>query len=394
MSRKKLCIITGSRSEWGLFYPLASEIKKSKVFDLQIIATGAHLSKDFGLTYKEIIKDGFKIDYRAKMLQSNDTTEAIMGSVCLGMDRISRGLKILKPDLVFLLGDRFETFSAAVASFFLKVPIAHIHGGEVTEGSLDDGIRHAITKFSQLHFTSANEYRKRVVQMGETPERVFSVGALGVDNIKRTRLLSRKELQKSIGFELGEKNVMLTFNPPTAERLNNILSELQNLLKVVGELPNTKVIITQSNPDLYSGKITQLLNGYVRKNQRKTIFLTSMGRRRYLSALRLMDVVAGNSSSGVIEVPSFGIPTINIGSRQDGRVKAGTIIDSKGDYSSIKQAFKRAFSDGFRKRCKTVVSPYGNGDTAKKIVSVVRKKVGSLNNAKKYFYNIGIGKNV
>lgn len=385
MKKRRLCIVTGSRAEWGLFYPLAKEIKKNKdLFTLQIVATGSHLSPKFGLTYREIKNDGFNIDRTVKILLPGDTEETIAKSVGRGIIGLTDSIKSLKPDLVFLLGDRFETFAAAVASLFLKVPIAHIHGGELTEGSLDDSLRHAITKMAYLHFVSTETYRKRVIQMGEDPERVFTVGALGLDNVKNTELLGRKELQKRINFEFGKKNIMLTYIPSTAEDKSVSEREFRALLKAVDTLSDTKMIFTKPTSDMYSKTVVQLIDSYVSKHKNKAIFFKSMGRKLYLSALQFMDVVAGNSSSGIIEVPYFGIPTINIGNREKGRVKGDSVIDVEGGDELIRKAFRKALSKDFRKVSKGAKKLYGNGQASRKIVEIVKKDIGVTSSKKRF----------
>ncbi|NQT23685.1 MAG: UDP-N-acetylglucosamine 2-epimerase (hydrolyzing) [Candidatus Omnitrophica bacterium] len=387
MKKKRVCIITGSRAEWGLSYPLAKEIKKNKdAFILQIIATGAHLSRDYGLTYKEIEMDGFRIDNRVNMFLPGDTEEIIAKSVSLGITKLTSTLKSQKPDLVFLLGDRFEIFSAAVACLFLKIPIAHIHGGELTLGSLDDTIRHAITKMAHLHFVSTETYRKRVIQMGETPERVFDVGALGLDNIANTQLVSKVEFEKKLNFKLGQRNILITFNPSTREKKNVSERQFKYLLKAISDLQNTKIIFTNPNADMYSICLRKLIDGYISKNMDRAVTFTSLGRKLYLSALQFMDVVAGNSSSGIIEAPSFSIPTVNIGKRQEGRVKAISVIDANGDPESIRRAFKKAFSISFKKKCKNIVNPYGDGNTAAKIIGIVKRL--KLTETKKKFFDL------
>lgn len=374
MSKRKLCIVTGSRAEWGLFYPLATEIKRNADdFTLQIIATGSHVSGDFGLTYREIEKDGFRIDRSVKIPLASDSEEAIVNSVSFGMKGIAAALKTLRPDLVFLLGDRFETFSAATASFFLKMPIGHIQGGELTEGSLDEGLRHAITKMAHLHFASTDIYKKRVTQMGEDPKSVFTVGALGLDNIRNTRFLERKLLEEEINFRLGKKNIMVTFCPCTSQTREVTVMQFRNLLKAVDELKDTKIIFTKPNPDMYSKNISELIDKYVSRNKKKAVSFASMGRELYLSALGLMDAVAGNSSSGIIETPSFGIPTVNIGNRQKGRLKPVSVIDADGDLDSINKALRKAFCESFKKKSRNVKNPYGDGHAARRIIQIVKK---------------------
>jgi len=389
MKIRKVCIITGSRAEWGLFYPLASEIKKHKKdFMLQVMASGSHTSSNFGLTYREIEKDGFEIDWKVRMPLAKDTEEAIAASVSTGIKECAKGLKRLKPDLVILLGDRFETFAAAVACLFCRIPVAHLHGGELTEGSMDDALRHSITKMSYLHFVSTNVYRDRVIQLGEEPSRVFNVGALASDNIKNTRLLSRREFEKRTGFKLGCRNVMVTYNPSTFESKISIEKQFKNLLSVIDRQKDTKIMFTKPNPDIYSKTIIQLIDSYVSKNKKKCSSFISMGRILYLSALQFVDLVAGNSSSGIIEAPSFYIPTVNIGDRQKGRVRAKSVIDVKGDVESIKRAFKRAFSPDFRRLCKRAKNPYGRDNPAKEIVNILKKvDIGSI---QKRFFDLDL----
>jgi len=385
MKKRRLCIITGSRAEWGLFYPLAKEIKRNRgAFTLQIIATGAHLSPDHGLTYKEIERDGFDIDRKVKMLAKGDMEKAISKSVSLGMERLSRALSQLRPDLVFLLGDRFEIFSAASACLFLKIPIAHIHGGELTEGSMDESLRHVITKMSYLHFVSTDIYRNRVIRMGEDPSRVFNVGALGLDNIKNTKLLNRRKFEKEVRFKLGKRNVIVTFHPSTAEKKEITEKQFANLLGVVGGLKDAKIIFTKPNPDMYSEIVIDMIEDFVAKNRDRAVSFTSMGRVLYLSAFKHVDVVAGNSSSGIIEAPSFGIPTINIGNREQGREKGESIIDAKDDRCSIENAFWKAFTVDFRRRCRHAGRLYGNGTASKKIIGAV-KEAGVINVQKRFY---------
>lgn len=383
MKKRRLCIVTGSRADWGLFYPLATEIKKNRdIFTLQIIATGGHLSRRFGETYREIERDGFKIDRKVKILLSKDTGKAVAGSVGVGITGLSKALDALKPELVFLLGDRFETFAASIACLFLKIPIAHIHGGELTEGSIDEKMRHAITKMATLHFVSTEEYKRRVVQMGESPSRVFNVRALGLDNIKRARLLNKGELERRLSFRFRDKNIMITFHPSTAEDKRVSIDDFKDLLKVADSIDDTMIIFTKPNPDMYSKAIARLIDDYVSRNSDKAVSFSSLGRILYLSMLQFVDVVAGNSSSGIIEAPSFGIPTINIGNRQKGRVKGDTVIDVKGGNVPIKRAFDTVFSR--KKKYRSSNNPYGDGNTAKKIVAVV-KKTANIYSKKSFF---------
>jgi len=392
MKRKKLCIVTGSRAEWGIFYPLACEIKKNKKdFALSIVASGSHLSSKHGLTRREIEKDGFRADRLVRLSAGDgDSPEDILQSVAAGITGFSRAFTDIKPDIIFLLGDRFETFSAATAAYFLKITVAHLHGGERTEGSLDENLRHAITKLSGIHFVSAEAYRKRVIKMGESPESVFNVGALGLDNLRKTEVLKKEDFEKKINFRLGRKNLIIAFNPPTAETPEKALRELKDLLSAASELADTKIILTKPVCDMYSGRIADFMDSYFSRNRHKVRIFESMGRVLFLNALRHADAVAGNSSSAIIEAPSFGIPTLNVGRRQSGRIKADSVIDCDGSAISIRKGLKKAFSEEFRSFCKSVKNPYGSGKTAGKIIEIV-KAMPADPSKKRFFEGVKIG---
>ena len=379
---KKICIVTGTRAEWGLFYPLAKKIKEDGELGLKIIATGMHLSQKYGLTYKEIERDGFKIDRKEEILSDDNTEEGAAKATGLAVIKITEALLAIKPDMVVLLGDRFETFSAAVSSFLLKIPIAHLHGGELTEGALDDALRHSITKMASLHFVSTERYAKRVVQLGEEPERVFNVGALGLAAIKNTNVMGKDKLEKELNFKFGKKNFLITFHPATLESSETSKEQMGNILKAIDE--DAKVIFTAPNCDMYSSGIKHMIDAYVSKNKEKAVCFDSLGRKKYFSVLQFVDVVAGNSSSGIIEVPSFGIPTVNVGDRQKGRIRAASVIDADGSVESVTAAFKKALSDDFKKRCKTVKNPYGDSNAAEKIVEII-KRTNNLTVRKKFY---------
>ncbi len=384
---KKICIFTGTRAEYGLLKPLMEEIKKDKDLKLQIVASGMHLSPEFGLTYKEIEKDGFHIDEKVEILLSSDSPVGISKSIGLGVISYAETLERLKPDITIILGDRFEALSFAISSFTLKIPIAHIHGGEITEGALDEGYRHAITKLSYLHFTSTEEYRKRVIQLGEHPNRVFNVGALGIDNIKKMKLLSKEEVEKKLGKKLKKRNLLITFHPATLEDIS-AEDQFKELLKVLDTLKDTLLIFTKSNSDAEGRKINYLIEKYVEKNKNKAVVFTNMGQLLYLSTMRYVDAVVGNSSSGIIEAPSFKIGTINIGDRQKGRIKAESVIDCEPTYKSIKKAFNTLYSESFQQKIKKVKNPYGDGNSAEKILSVL--KTFDIKDIKKEFFDIYI----
>ena len=383
--RRKICIITGARAEYGLLYWLMKEIQEDPDLELQIIVTGMHLSPEFGLTYRQIEKDGFKIDKKIEMLLSSDTPVGISKSMGLGMIGFSEAYADLKPDIVVLLGDRFEIFSAAAAAMIARIPIAHLHGGETTEGAFDEAIRHSITKMSHLHFTATGEYRRRVIQLGESPARVFNVGGVGIDNIKRLTLLNRNEFEDSINFKLGLKNFMNTFHPVTLEDAT-AAEQVQNLLDALDELQDTRFIFTKPNADTEGRVVIKIIDEYVRKNRHKAIAFTSLGQLRYLSAMQFVDGVVGNSSSGLAEAPTFKIGTINIGDRQKGRIKADSVIDCEPAKESILTAIRKLYSKEFQDKLINVKNPYGEGGVSKKIKKVL-KEVDLTNILKKEFYD-------
>lgn len=387
MIKKKICFFTGTRAEYGLLNPLMLKVKKNKEFQLQIIASGMHLSPEFGLTFNEIIKDGFKIDEKVEMLLSSDTPCGLSKSVGLGLMSIAEAYQRLKPDLVVILGDRFESFSAAAAALICRVPIAHLHGGEATFGVIDEAIRHSITKMSLLHFTATKEYRKRVIQLGETPGRVFNVGSLGVDNIKNLRLMQRQDLENELKFKFGEKMMLVTFHPVTLEN-NTAAEQFTELLKALNEFRDYKIIFTKPNADTGGRIIMKLIDNYVERNSGRAAAFISLGKIKYLSAVKYADVVLGNSSSGIIEAPSFHKPTVNIGDRQKGRVKAKSIIDCKPAKKSIVFALRKAFSPEFLSICKDVKNPYYRPHTADTIYNILRRNITNLNKNKKVFFEL------
>ena len=383
---KKVCVVTGTRAEYGLLYFLMKEIQKEQNLKLQLIVTGMHLSSEFGMTYKDIEND-FKIDKKVEMLLSSDTPVGISKSMGLAQISFSECFAELKPDLVVLLGDRYEIFSAASSAMIANIPIAHIHGGETTEGAFDEGIRHSITKMSHLHFTSTEEYKNRVIQMGENPNRVFNVGAIGIDNIKKLKLLSRASFEESISFKLNKKNILVTFHPVTLEDAT-AEEQFSQLLDAIDELKETTIIFTKANSDTSGRIINCMIDEYVSKNVHKSVGFTSLGQVRYLSALQYVDAVVGNSSSGLLEAPSFKIPTINIGDRQKGRIKAASVLDCNPIKNEILAMIQRVYKDEvFIESLKTLKNPYGDGETTIKILNTIKQQ--EFNNIlKKEFYNI------
>ena len=389
-NKRKICIVTGTRAEYGLLHPLMKELQQDGELELQIVVTGMHLSPEFGLTYKEIEKDGFFINRKVEMLLSSDTPAGIVKSMGLAQIGFSEAYEDLKPDIIVLLGDRFEIFSAAATAMIFRIPIAHIHGGEATEGLIDEAIRHSVTKMSHIHFTAAQDYKNRVIQLGEQPDKVFNVGGLGIDNIKKMSLLGKEEFESSIDFKLNLKNLLITFHPVTLETSTS-QEQFNELLEALDELRDTNLIFTKANSDTDGRIINETIDNYVKINKSKAVAFTSMGQLRYLSAMQFVDGVIGNSSSGLAEVPSFKIATINIGDRQKGRLKANSVIDCEPKKHSISKAIEYAYSPEFKEILATVENPYGEGGAAVKIKEIL-KNISLDNILKKSFYDIGVEK--
>lgn len=332
---RKICIITGTRAEWGLLSQLAELLNNDPEVDLQIIATNMHLSAKYGYTYKEIEELGFKISAKVPMNLDEDSTKATVMAMGEAMQGFAKVYGELKPDLLVILGDRYEMLMAASAALIYQIPVAHIHGGELTEGAYDDAIRHSITKMSNIHFASTEEYRNRIIQLGEQPNTVFNVGAIGVDNINKIQLMDKTEFEESIGgFKIDRNTLLVTFHPVTTET-QNAKEQIDTLLGALDDVKEARIIFTMPNSDTGSQIIAQSIEQWCTKNNTRAIWFTSLGLRRYLSALQFIGAVVGNSSSGIIEVPSFGIPTINIGDRQKGRTRAESVIDIEPDQNII-----------------------------------------------------------
>lgn len=383
--RRKICVVTGTRAEYGLLYWLMKEIQQDYELELQIVVTGMHLSPEFGMTYKQIEKDGFIIDEKVEMLLSADTPSSISKSIGLGTIGFADVFSRLEPDLIVLLGDRFESFAAAQTAMIQRIPIAHIHGGELTEGLIDDPIRHSITKMAHLHFTAAEPYRQRVIQMGEQPDRVFNVGAPGIDGIKKISLLNKKELSKSLGFDVN-KFFLITLHPITLENQTS-LYYIENLLDVLNKYPDYQLVFTKTNADTEGRVINERIETYVRANPNNSRLYDSLGQMRYLSSLKHCSTMIGNSSSGLIEAPIFGKPTVNIGDRQRGRLKAESVIDCGGQSAEIELAINKALSSEFQTVIQKMDLPYGSGNTIEKILDVIKNT--NLNSIiKKEFYDI------
>ena len=382
---RKICVVTGTRAEYGLLYWLIREIDVDKDLELQIIATGMHLSPEFGNTYQQIEEDGFFINKKVDISLTSDTELAISKSMGLGMIGFADAFDELQSNLIVVLGDRFEIFSAVSSAMIAKIPVAHLHGGEVTEGAFDESIRHSITKMSHLHFAATNKYRNRIIQLGEQPNRVFNVGGLGVDSINKLKLLSKSDFENAIDFKLGKKNILVTFHPVTLENFTSKV-QFQELLNSIDELKNTRIIFTKANSDTDSRVINSMIETYTSVNDNSIAF-TSMGQLNYLSALQFVDAVVGNSSSGLLEAPSFNIATIDIGDRQKGRIKADSAISCLPTQESIGSAFDKAYSEGFQNIVNNTKNPYGNGGASKAVVDIIKNF--DLNEIlKKTFYDL------
>lgn len=368
----KICVATGTRAEYGLLKPLISAIQEDANFQLQILATGAHLSPEFGLTYKVIEKDGFKIDKKVEMLLSSDTPTSIVKSMGLGMIGYADALQDLSPDLIVILGDRYEMLSIASSALIFNIPIVHIHGGEITEGAYDDAIRHSISKMSHLHFTSTEEYKNRIIQLGENPQNVHNVGAIGIDSIKNLPLLSKEELEENLGIKFKQFNYQVTFHPSTLDK-ESPENQFQTLLNVIDKQEDSFFVFTKANADTGGRIINQMIDDYVSKNSDKARAFSSLGNLRFLFLVKVCDAIVGNSSSGIIEASSLKTATINIGHRQKGRIQAESIINTKVSEIEILDAFDKVKSEEFKNKVKDSVNPYGTGDTTEKIMNVLRQ---------------------
>ena len=384
---KKVCIVTGTRAEYGLLRTLIKKIDNDNDLELQLVVTGMHLSPEFGLTYQEIEQDGFMITERNEMLLSSDTPNGITKSVGLGTIGFADIFTRIAPDMVVILGDRYEALAAAIAAMIHRIPIAHIHGGELTEGLIDESIRHAITKMSMLHFTTTEEYRNRVIQLGEQPDRVFCVGALGVENIKTQVLMSKQELEKSIDFKLDMPYMLVTFHPVTLED-GTAKEQFENLLRALDRIEGYRIIFTKANSDTDGRIINQKIDTYVGKNEGKATAFTSLGMVRYLSALKYCEMVVGNSSSGIIEVPSFHIPTVNIGDRQKGRVRGKSVVDCGYTSEEIANAIYTAQMMNKNNTLLNEDNPYEGKNTSENILRLIKNYLTTDIDLKKHFYEI------
>lgn len=384
---KKVCIVTGTRAEYGLLKPIIKEVYNSEELELHLIVTGMHLSPEFGLTYREIEQDGYPIEAKIEMLLSSDTPVGITKSMGIALISFADYFETNRPDIVVILGDRYEMLMVASAAMIARIPIAHIHGGELTEGLIDEAIRHSITKMSHLHFTSTEEYRKRVIQLGEQPQSVYNVGSLGVESIKKATLIEKEKLEQLLNFRFSATTIMVTYHPVTLENLT-AETQFRSILNVIDTHKEISVIFTKANSDTDGRIINQMIDSFVCNHKERCAAYTSLGQLKYLSALQFCDAVLGNSSSGIIEVPSFKIPTINIGDRQMGRVHPDSVIDCGNDEKQIEAALGRALSPEFRKQISDMQNPYEGERTSEQIISIIEQQLYKGIDIKKKFFDM------
>lgn len=385
---KKVCVVTGSRADYGLLRCVMSGLRDSERCDLQIVATGMHLASEFGYTWRSIEADGFDIDWKVEMLLGADTAVAVTKSVGLAITGFADAFAALQPDLVVLLGDRFEIFAAASSATLAGIPIAHLHGGEITEGSVDDTIRHAITKMSSLHFTAAEAYRQRVIQLGEAPDTVWNVGGFGVDSALQTPLMARTEVEEQLGISLSEPVLLITFHPETGHVNTDAHAQMSELLAAL-QAVDAILVFTLPNADVGGRAVFDLINVFVADNPARACARASLGQRLYLSVLALSAGVVGNSSSGLLEAPAFGVGTVNIGSRQRGRLKAASVIDCAAERGAIREAIALLINPETRARNRSgIQNPYGQGGAAERTVAVLEQWEPQCGN--KLFYDLNV----
>ncbi len=384
--KRKICFITGTRAEYGLLRQLMLKASKDKSINFQLIVTGTHLSRSHGFTCKEIEEDGLLISHKINLRIQGDSSQEIIDGMSRGMKGFSRAFFEQKPDLIVILGDRYEIFAAATAAMIANIPIAHIHGGETSEGAYDEAIRHSITKMSHMHFVAAPEYKRRVNQLGEHSNNIFLVGGLGVDAINSIDLMSKEQLEQSLNFQFGRKNLLVTVHPETLEKNKSTKNQVQALLSALEEIQDTKFIFTLPNADTNNLQITKMIKKFQKKYSHSSRIFLSLGQLRYLSTLQFIDGVIGNSSSGLAEVPSFKIGTINLGDRQKGRLKAKSIIDSSFQKEDIVKSINTLYSTNFQSKLKKVINPYGKPGASNKILAML-KKTPLENIIKKKFYD-------
>jgi len=383
---RKIAVFTGTRAEYGLLYWIIKGLKESPNVELQLYVGGAHLSPKFGNTIEQIEQDGFPICDRLDFLDPSDTPFGIAKSMSKALELAAKAFQRNRPDLLVVLGDRFEVMAICQAAMLDCIPISHIHGGETTEGAIDESVRHSITKMSHIHFTSTEAYRKRVIQLGEIPQKVFNVGAPGIDSIKSLKLINRKALASSLRFDVNCPFFLVTYHPVTLNK-DGALIALENLLSVLATYSELNIIITYPNADTHNRGIIKALKAFKKEHCDRVLLVQSLGQLHYLSLLKHCEAVIGNSSSGLIEAPTFLKPTVNIGNRQNGRISGGTVINSDADVASINKALKKALSKDFKEKCLSEHNPYGSGVSSKKILDII-KSISLDDIVMKKFYDV------
>ncbi len=384
IKKKKVSVITGSRADYGIMSYLLKNLQESKHFELRLIATCMHLIPKYGNTYKEILQDKVKIYKKIKLPLKSDKILDISKATGFGVIKFTQVLSKIKPDFVIILGDRFEALAFAIASLFLKIPIVHIHGGESTAALIDDSIRHSITKMSNIHFTSNKFYKDRLINMGENPKNIYTLGSLALENMNRIKYFSKKEVEKLLNFKLGKKNLIFTIHPETLGN-KDLINNLTLILKKLENFKNIKIIFTMPNVDMGNLEILNKIKKFVKKNKTKSLLLKSMGQKLYFSTLKHVDVVVGNSSSGIIEAPSFKIPTINLGKRQLGRLKPKSVINCSFDSQKFESALKMCLSKNYKRKITKYKNPYFKSNTIKNMLKIL-KSVNFKNSTQKLFY--------
>jgi len=371
MGKRRICVVTGGRADYGLLLPMLREIEKVKDLALQLVVSGTHLSAQFGMTVEAIKSDEIPISVQVHMLQEGDDELAISASVAEGIKGFSHAFSELSPDVVVVLGDRFEILAASIAAMIVRIPIAHIHGGEITEGAIDDAIRHSISKMAHIHFVSAKPYRQRLIQLGENPDRIFQVGAPGLDHLKTMGFLERSDLEADLQISLSSPVLLATYHPVTLQD-DFAESGMKALCAALEQFPEATVLFTGVNSDQGNRRITCSIHDFARRNPGRVNVFESLGQRRYLSVMKIADAVVGNSSSGIIEAPALGVPTVNIGDRQEGRLRTASIIDCDETVDSISAAISKAMGEGFRDSLSTLSHPYGDGTASRKMVGILQ----------------------
>jgi len=384
---RKICVVTATRAEFGPLKCLIELIDADNELELQLIVTGTHLSPEFGYTIEQIVENGTKISKKIEIILSSDSAVGVSKSMGLAQISFAEAFDELNPDILVILGDRYELIPIVSAANIAQIPVAHLSGGEITEGAIDDVIRHAVTKMSQLHFTAMEEYSKRVIQMGENPSTVYNVGEPGLDNLVKMDLLDRSAFEESINCKLKIKNLLITYHPVTTEAVEDIERSFQEILSAFDGLKDTLLIFTKANADVGGRIINHMIDDYVDTSKGKAIVFTSLGQLRYLSALQFVDAVVGNSSSGICEAPSFKVATINIGDRQKGRIRAASTIDVKAEKKEILHALEYVYDSRFKDLLNKTINPYGDGMTTQRIIDVL-KSVDLKKLKRKVFYDI------